>query len=154
MWALLGRFRCRKCGEVRGISRRALRSPFRSRIGVCRDCLSRWEQTGHRCGQCWSPIQGKWDLGLLLDRGVFAHVECGGAVLVQRRVAAAKSRLHTTLGESVWWQLLPSRWSRRSALPASIPVGDAINSRPLSKGRRPGQEATGKPAATTLSPRE
>ncbi len=82
MWALLGRFRCSKCGKLERISRRALHSPFRTRIGVCRDCLSLWERTGHRCGKCWSPIQAKSDLGLILDRGVFAHVDCGGALLL------------------------------------------------------------------------
>lgn len=130
MWALAGRFRCSKCDKLQGIWRRALRSPFRSRIGVCRDCLSLWERTGCRCGQCWHPIQGTWDLGLLLDRKVFAHMDCGGALL------------------------LPLGWSGRSALPASIAVGDAINSGPLSKGRCPGQEAAGKPAASTISPGE
>ncbi len=74
MWALLGRFRCSKCGKLQGICRRSLRSPFRSRIGVCRDCLRLWKRTGHRCGQCWYPIQAMWDLGLLLDREVFAVV--------------------------------------------------------------------------------
>ena len=98
MWALLGRFRCSKCGKLQGIWRRAIRSPFRTRIGVCRDCLNLWERTGHRCGQCWYPIQAKWDFGLLLDREVFAHVDCGGALL------------------------LPIRWCGRPALPASTSV--------------------------------
>jgi hypothetical protein len=128
MWTFPGRFRCSKCGTSQGIWRRALRSPFRSRIGVCRGCLSLWERTGHRCGQCWYPIQATWDLGLLLDREVFAHVDCGGALL------------------------LPLGWSGRFTLPASIRVGDAFDSGPMSKGRRPGEEAAGKLAASTLSP--
>ncbi len=117
MWTLLGRFRCSKCGKLQGIWQRALRSPYRTRIGVCRDCLSRWERSGHRCGQCWYPIQAMWDLGLLLDREVFAHVDCGGALL------------------------LPLGWSGRFALPASIP--SAMRRVPESRvqadeeGRRP-----------------
>jgi len=130
MWALLGRFRCSKCGKLEGIWRRALRSPFRTRIGVCRDCLSLWERTGHRCGQCWYPIRARWDIGLLLDREVFAHVDCGGALL------------------------LPLEWSGHFALPASVLIGEPINSGSPSKSRRPGQEAAGEPAATTISPRE
>ena len=122
MWTWPGRFRCGKCGKVRGVWRRALRSPFRSRIGVCRDCLSLWERTGHRCGQCWYPIQATWDLGLLLDREVFAHVDCGGALL------------------------LPLGWGGRFALPASVPIGDAIGSAASSQGRRVGQAA-----ASTMS---
>jgi predicted amidophosphoribosyltransferase len=82
MWELIGRFRCSKCGEVRGLSRRALRSPFRGRVGVCRDCLSTWKRFGHRCGRCWSQVRTAEGVGLLLDKGVFAHVECGAAALV------------------------------------------------------------------------
>ena len=129
MWALLGRFRCSKCGKLQGICRRSLRSPFRSRIGVCRDCLRLWERTGHRCGQCWYPIQAMWDLGLLLDREVFAHVDCGGALL------------------------LPLGLSGRLALPASIYAGDAIDSG-SSEGRRPEEVAPGEPAASTMSPEQ
>lgn len=82
MWHLFGWFRCSKCGEVRDRSRRALRSPVRAHLGVCRDCLSLWERTGHRCGRCWSPVHPTGEVGLLLDRGVFAHVDCGAALLV------------------------------------------------------------------------
>jgi hypothetical protein len=128
MWALPGLFRCSKCGKLQGIWRRAIRSPFRTRIGVCRECLSLWERTGHRCGQCWSPIQAKWDLGLLLDREVFAHVDCGGALL------------------------LPLGWSGRFILPTSIPIGDAIGPGASSKGRRAGEAAAGEPAAPIISP--
>ncbi len=127
MWAFPGRFRCGKCGELRGISRRALRSPFRLRIGVCRDCLSRWERTGHRCGQCWSSILGQWDLGLLVDRAVFAHVECGGALL------------------------LPFGWNGRFTLPSSIPIGDTIGSGTPSQGRRARETAASAPAAASPS---
>jgi hypothetical protein len=82
MWKLLGRFRCSKCGEVRARSRRALRSPVRSRVGVCWECLSAWTRTGHRCGRCWHPVRTAEDVGLLLEKGVFAHVDCGAATLV------------------------------------------------------------------------
>lgn len=125
MWSLPGRFRCSKCGKLLAIWRRALRSPFRTRIGVCRDCLSLWERTGHRCGQCWDPIQAEWDLGLLPDRELFAHVDCGGALL------------------------LPIGWCGRPTLPAFIRVGDAIDSG-SSEGRRPGEVAAGEPAASTM----
>ena len=129
MWALLGRFRCSKCGKLLAIRRRALRSPFRSSIGVCRDCLGLWERTGHRCGQCWYPIHAERDLGLLLDSQRFAHVDCGGALL------------------------LPIRWDGRLILPAPIPVGNAIGSG-SSEGRCPGKLSTGEPTASTLSSRE
>jgi hypothetical protein len=82
MWNLIRRFRCSKCGEVRAASRRALRSPLRAHLGVCRDCVSTWERTGRRCGRCWAPVQLAEDAGLLLERGVFAHVDCGAARLV------------------------------------------------------------------------
>jgi hypothetical protein len=82
MWALVGSFRCSKCGSVQGIWRRARRSPFRSSLGVCRDCLGLWERTGHRCGRCWYQVQDNLQVGLLLDKGVFAHVSCGGALVI------------------------------------------------------------------------
>lgn len=82
MWHLIRRFRCSKCGEVRGLSRRILRSPFRAQLGVCQDCVLRWERTGRRCGRCWAPVSLTGEVGLLLDRGFFAHVDCGAAALV------------------------------------------------------------------------
>jgi predicted amidophosphoribosyltransferase len=82
MWHLIGRFRCSKCEAVRETSQRALRSPVRRHLGVCRDCLTKWERTGRRCGRCWSRVQPAVDMGLLLERGVFAHVDCGAAALV------------------------------------------------------------------------
>ncbi len=124
MWALLGRFRCSKCGKLQSIWQRSLRSPFRTRLGVCRECLHFWERTGHRCGQCWYPIQAMWDLGLLVDREVFAHVDCGGALL------------------------LPLKWSGRLALPAPIQVGDAISARPEWERGGAVEGAAGEPAAS------
>lgn len=82
MWRLIGRFRCSKCGEVRGMSWLALRNPLRARVSVCRECLGTWKRTGHRCGRCWLPVRMAEDVGLLLEKGVFAHVDCGAAALV------------------------------------------------------------------------
>ncbi len=134
MWALLrsvllGRFRCSKCGEMHDIRRCALRSPFRARIAVCRDCLRLWDRTGHRCGECWHPIQTTWDLGLLVERGVFAHVDCGAALL------------------------LPVGPGGRFALPSSIPIGHAIG-RPASVHDRREGSASGAEPAAALSPEQ
>ncbi len=124
MWALLGQFRCSKCGKLQSIWQRSLRSPFRTRLGVCRECLRFWERTGHRCGQCWYPIQAMWDLGLLVDREVFAHVDCGGALL------------------------LPLGWSGRLALPAPVHASDAISARPERERGGAVAGAAGEPAAS------
>jgi hypothetical protein len=82
LWELIGRFRCSKCGALRRLASRALRSPFRCRVGVCRDCLGTWLRTGSRCGRCWYPVPAVVEAGLLLDKGVFAHLDCGATPLV------------------------------------------------------------------------
>ncbi len=127
-WSLRGRFRCSKCGRLHALSRCALRSPFRVCVAVCRDCLSLWDRTGHRCGECWRPIQGTWDLGLLVDREVFAHVDCGAALL------------------------LPVGPSGRFALLPSMPTGDAIHSPAASHVWPEGTAAATAPAAPTPEP--
>ncbi len=93
MWVFFGTFRCSKCGRVQGIWQRARRSPFRARLGVCRDCLGLWERTGQRCGRCWSRVQEDLQVGLLLERGVFAHVDCGGALMIESGQFANGSRI-------------------------------------------------------------
>jgi hypothetical protein len=89
MLGLIRRFRCGKCGEVRGVGRRALESPWRPRLGVCRDCLQQWERTGHRCGRCWAQIRDRLEVGLLVETRVFAHVDCGAALLADAGPPAA-----------------------------------------------------------------
>jgi hypothetical protein len=127
MWALVGSFRYSKCGRVQGIWQRARRSPHRASLGVCRDCLGFWERTGHRCGRCWYPVQTQWDLGLLIDRGVFAHVDCGGALL------------------------LPIGRSGRLTPAAPVPGSGAIDATALQEGRLPGEEAAPEPRGANPS---
>ena len=78
MWQWLG-FRCARCREIRATRERALSSPLRPQLAICEECLEGWERTGHRCARCWTPIQDHFEVGLLVETGVFAHVECGGA---------------------------------------------------------------------------
>jgi hypothetical protein len=83
MWRWLAAFRCGRCGGVRGARHRALRSPLRAGLAICGDCLERWERSGHRCARCWRPIRDRLDVGFLLERRAFLHVDCGGARVVR-----------------------------------------------------------------------
>ena len=82
MWRWLGRFRCARCGRNRPAAHRALRSPLRPELAICRDCLETWARSGHRCARCWMPIPSHLDVGLLVETGRFVHVDCGGARLL------------------------------------------------------------------------
>jgi hypothetical protein len=81
MWQWLW-FRCGRCREVRASGERALSSPLRPQLAICEECLRAWYRTGHRCAQCWTAIQGDFEVGLLVETGAFAHVDCGGARLL------------------------------------------------------------------------
>jgi hypothetical protein len=82
MWQWLARFRCGRCGELRARGNRALRSPVRRQLAICGDCLATWERTGQRCARCRSPIRDVLEVGLLVQTGALAHVDCGGARLL------------------------------------------------------------------------
>ena len=100
MWNLLGRFLCGRCGERREVGERTLQSPWRQHVAICRTCEEVWRRTGHRCAQCWEAIRDPLEIGLLVDRKVFAHVDCGGA----RVMAGPPSMLGLTLGSHVTTQ--------------------------------------------------
>jgi hypothetical protein len=78
MWPWLG-FRCGRCREVRAGWERALSSPLRPQLAICRECLGAWERIGQRCGRCWTSIRDPFEVGLLVEIGAFVHVGCGGA---------------------------------------------------------------------------
>lgn len=89
MWQWLAAFRCRRCGEVRATSNRALRSPVRPQLAICEDCLDAWERTGHRCARCWMPVRDRLEVGFLVESRTFLHVDCGGARVVGSPIAGS-----------------------------------------------------------------
>ncbi len=111
MWRLLAGFRCGRCGEVCGTWERALRSPFRPHLAICRQCLETWERTGHRCARCWTQVRDRLDVGLLVETGAFAHVECGGALLIgpHRSGALGEFRAARSAPGDFWLRLFQSR---------------------------------------------
>lgn len=82
MWTPVGYFRCVACDEVKRVSARARRSPYRRRFGVCVSCFESWERKGRLCVRCWGPVNQGLDLAFLSDKRAFGHVACGGALLV------------------------------------------------------------------------
>jgi hypothetical protein len=93
VWRWLG-FRCGRCRELRAAGERALLSPVRPRLAICQECLDAWKRTGHRCGRCWTPVRDALEVGLLVDTGAFAHVDCGGARVLGPLISVAVEDPH------------------------------------------------------------
>lgn len=85
-------FRCGRCGEPRARRQRALRSPARPRLAVCAECLETWQRAGHRCALCRTPVRDWLDVGVLVETGAFAHVDCGGARVLGRAISSPLDR--------------------------------------------------------------
>lgn len=110
MWQWPAGFRCGRCGAMRGRWARALRSPFRPRLAICEDCLEAWGRTGHRCARCWAPIRRRVEVGLLVETGAFAHVDCGGALVLGSPISGTlgPSRPRRRLPREFWLRLFQS----------------------------------------------
>jgi hypothetical protein len=111
MWRLLAGFRCGRCGKVHGRWNRALWSPSRPHLAICRPCLETWERTGHRCARCWTQLHDRLDVGLLVETGVFVHVECGGARVIGSHLSGTLggSRPARSAPRDFWLRLFQSR---------------------------------------------
>ncbi|MFB3818618.1 MAG: hypothetical protein ACE147_13225 [Candidatus Methylomirabilales bacterium] len=110
-WVALGAgFRCGRCGEVRGRWARALRSPFRRQLAICQDCLETWQRTGQRCARCWAPIREPAEVGLLVETGALAHVDCGGALVLGSPISGGlgRSGAPRRLPRGAWLRLFQS----------------------------------------------
>lgn len=110
MWQWFGGFQCGRCDEHRGGWARALRSPVRPQLAVCTGCFATWERMGHRCARCWAPVRDRLEVGLLVETGAFAHVDCGGARLLGSPVSGvlAQPRPAWHPVRAIWVRLFQS----------------------------------------------
>jgi hypothetical protein len=63
----------------------------RKDVGVCLECLAKWQQVGALCARCKVPVSEEAGLGLFLDRYALGHRDCGATGLFGVSIASDRA---------------------------------------------------------------